>query len=77
MAEVQNGIEVLYSIRQIADLWRISQGQVRRLFLHRPGMVNLSEGLGRATWRIPRSLALSVMVECGYAPEPIERGVQQ
>jgi len=62
-----NGLEPLYSIRDVASLWQISRDQVRRLFKGRAGMVNIANGRLRATWRIPESLVLQVASEHGYS----------
>jgi hypothetical protein len=53
-----------FSIKQLADMWNLSQDSVRRLFLHEPGVVVLQRKRpyrrSYRTLRIPESVAMRV-----------------
>jgi len=60
----------MYTVKQLARLWQVSDDQIRRIFRGREGVVNLSGNPGKPTWRIPASLAMEVAIERGYTPKP-------
>ena len=74
-------VEPLYSIGQVAQLWQVSEGVVRKVFRDRAGVVDLTiepgerrNGRGgRHSIRIPGSLVLAVMVERGYSRGQADR----
>ncbi|HEY6290350.1 MAG TPA: hypothetical protein VI455_02160 [Terriglobia bacterium] len=70
-----NGIEPLFSFQQLAQVWSVGHGQVRKIFRGRTGMINLGGGTAKATWRVPRSLVLAIMIERGYTREQAERAL--
>ena len=53
-----------FSIKQLAEMWNLSQDSVRRLFLHEPGVVVLQRKRpyrrSYKTLRIPESVATRV-----------------
>jgi len=58
----------MYTLREIAGLWRISFEQARRLFAGRA--VNVAgPNSRRPSWRVPVSVARQVMTERGYKEE--------
>lgn len=64
-----NGHETeMYSVQQLARVWGVHSATVRKWLRGSDGIVRMS-GTGRGKWRIPASLALSVMVERGYSRE--------
>jgi len=69
-------LEPLFSFSQTAGILGASKSSVRRLFHGRPGLINLSTGK-RATYRVPLSLLLEVMVERGYSREHADAAVRR
>jgi hypothetical protein len=69
-------LEPLFSFRQVAEVLGTSPGSARQLFIHCPGLVNLSSGK-RPTYRVPLSLLLEVMVERGYSREQADATVRR
>lgn len=64
MALQETTFERHFSVEELADLWKMSDDFVRRLFLHEPGVVVFyRQQPGRRvyrTLRIPESIALRV-----------------
>jgi len=61
--DVSRATERHYSVAEVADLWKLSLGAVRRLFQHEPGVLALGEPRpkfgrrrGYVTLRIPQSV---------------------
>jgi hypothetical protein len=69
-----NNVERLYSFGQIADLWQVSRDHVRKVFLHRPGIVNIGMLQGKASWRVPASVLKEEMAARGYQQGELKEG---
>ena len=67
-----DGFEQLFTFKEIARLWRIGPGLVRKTFKDRIGVLNVASGLKRPAYRVPASLLLEVMLERGYTREQAE-----
>jgi hypothetical protein len=60
----------IYTPRELATLWQLSENSVRRLFQDEPGVFTLGASnprgrRGYTTLRIPESVALAVWLERG------------
>jgi hypothetical protein len=67
---VSNPFGRVYSPRQLAGLWQLSENSIRRLFQDRDGVFTLGTSnprgkRGYQTLRIPESIALAVWRERG------------
>ena len=60
----------IYTPRELAELWQLSENSVRRLFQDRPGVFSLGATMprgkrGYVTLRIPEAVAVAVWRERG------------
>jgi hypothetical protein len=67
---VSNPFGRVYTPKELAELWQLSENSIRRLFQDRPGVFTLGDSnprgrRGYTTLRIPESLALRVWRERG------------
>lgn len=72
MQQMVDGIEPMFTIPQIARVWRVSTDKARELFLGRAGVINVGTAQ-RKLWRVPMSVLLAVIEERGSTPEQAEK----
>lgn len=65
---VPDPFERMYTPRELADLWRLSEQSIRRLFQDRPGVLKIGDSnprgkRGYTTLRIPGSVVVQVFQE--------------
>lgn len=65
---VPNPFERMFTPRELADLWRLSEQSIRRLFQDRPGVMKIGDSnprgkRGYVTLRIPAAVAEQVFRE--------------
>jgi hypothetical protein len=59
------GVEKHYSVKELAELWNLSEKTIRRIFEDEPGVLKWGDAEGRfrrryTTIRIPETIALRV-----------------
>ena len=64
--------ERLYLVGEVCLLFRISTNSAGRLLRGRPGVLNVSTGPGRPSYRIPGSVVINLLVERGFTYKQAE-----
>ena len=77
MQQVPKAFEPVYTTVQVAEILNTTTFSVRRLFKARPGLINLSASKGRATYRVPLSTLIEVMIERGYTREQADQIIRK